>query len=225
MLSAKFSPAKPPPNLKLDSSCYHRSMKKVLLAIIALLIIVFLAVVAARVFTKEDDWICQSGEWVKHGNPSTPKPTGICKEWSLFGSKKEEVKTSILPNPASQNCLDKGGSLEIVKETAGEIGICKFNDGTQCEEWQFFRNECLKGQYQNADTSHSYSGVISKTNTGYSFKDESGTVYSLTIPAVASKELMERLKAEITSKETVTIVASETPLLSKILLLKSFVEK
>jgi len=200
-------------------------MKKILLPVLAVIIIVVLAVVAARVFTKEDDWICQGGEWVKHGNPSTPKPIGTCKEWSLFGSKKEEVKTATLPNPASQNCLDKGGSLAIVKETVGELGICQFTDGTQCEEWQFFRSECLKGQYQNADTSHSYSGVISKTKTGYSFKDQNDTVYSLTVPATVTKELTERLKAEIANKEEVTIVASETPLLSKILLLKNFAEK
>lgn len=26
----------------------------------------------------EDDWICQSGQWVKHGNPSASKPTTPC---------------------------------------------------------------------------------------------------------------------------------------------------
>ena len=26
----------------------------------------------------EDDWICVAGEWVKHGAPSAPPPTGPC---------------------------------------------------------------------------------------------------------------------------------------------------
>ena len=26
----------------------------------------------------EDDWICQNGQWVKHGQPSAPKPTIAC---------------------------------------------------------------------------------------------------------------------------------------------------
>jgi len=31
----------------------------------------------------EDTWICQNGEWVKHGNPSAPKPNEICKNKSV----------------------------------------------------------------------------------------------------------------------------------------------
>lgn len=33
---------------------------------------------AARFLTGEDNWICQNGEWVKHGVPSAPKPTKPC---------------------------------------------------------------------------------------------------------------------------------------------------
>jgi len=33
-----------------------------------------------RLFSGEDNWICQNGEWVKHGMPNAPKPTGICGE-------------------------------------------------------------------------------------------------------------------------------------------------
>ncbi|MCL4364569.1 hypothetical protein M1328_05025 [Patescibacteria group bacterium] len=28
----------------------------------------------------EDDWICVNGNWVKHGRPNLPKPTGICSK-------------------------------------------------------------------------------------------------------------------------------------------------
>lgn len=27
----------------------------------------------------EDDWICQNGGWVKHGNPASEMPTSVCK--------------------------------------------------------------------------------------------------------------------------------------------------
>ncbi|MFH1451519.1 MAG: hypothetical protein ABIF89_02865 [bacterium] len=27
----------------------------------------------------EDTWICQNGQWVKHGNPSSQKPAGECR--------------------------------------------------------------------------------------------------------------------------------------------------
>jgi len=41
----------------------------VLLAIIILLMI--------RFWTPEDTWLCQNGQWQKHGNPSN-QPSGTC---------------------------------------------------------------------------------------------------------------------------------------------------
>jgi len=26
----------------------------------------------------EDTWICVEGQWLRHGNPSAPKPSGLC---------------------------------------------------------------------------------------------------------------------------------------------------
>ncbi|NMB57089.1 hypothetical protein GYA19_04085 [Candidatus Beckwithbacteria bacterium] len=27
----------------------------------------------------EDTWVCQNGQWERHGNPSAPKPSSLCK--------------------------------------------------------------------------------------------------------------------------------------------------
>lgn len=54
-----------------------------------------------------------------------------------------------MPNPASVNCVEKGGKLEIVKGQAGEIGMCLFPDGGACEEWALFRGECRPGDKQS----------------------------------------------------------------------------
>lgn len=50
-------------------------------------IILFLIIIAGVIFVlrfviggPEDDWICVKGEWVKHGNPSAPQPTGSCSK-------------------------------------------------------------------------------------------------------------------------------------------------
>ncbi|MDD4332762.1 MAG: DUF333 domain-containing protein [Patescibacteria group bacterium] len=52
-----------------------------------------------------------------------------------------------LANPASVNCEERGGQLEIKKDaTGGEYGMCGFKDGSECEEWKFFRNECKEGE-------------------------------------------------------------------------------
>ena len=47
-----------------------------------------------------------------------------------------------LPNPASVYCVDLGYELTIVDEPEGQVGMCNFPDGTQCEEWSFFEGEC-----------------------------------------------------------------------------------
>jgi putative hemolysin len=67
--------------------------------------------------------------------------------WEKNLSIPEEIKDSQLPNPASVYCLEQGGKLEIRKDAEGnEYGVCVFSDGSECEEWAFFRNECKKGE-------------------------------------------------------------------------------
>ncbi|MCX6724669.1 MAG: thermonuclease family protein [Candidatus Shapirobacteria bacterium] len=54
-------------------------MKKILTFIgLFILVIVFVLGVIRLLSGPEDNWICQKGEWVKHGHPIAPKPTGIC---------------------------------------------------------------------------------------------------------------------------------------------------
>ena len=51
-----------------------------------------------------------------------------------------------IANPASENCVKQGGTLEIRDETGGQVGYCIFADGSECEEWAFFRGECAPGK-------------------------------------------------------------------------------
>jgi dipeptidyl-peptidase-4 len=50
-----------------------------------------------------------------------------------------------LPNPASKYCVDQGYELEIRTDDGGEAGYCIFPDGSECEEWAFYRGECTSG--------------------------------------------------------------------------------
>ena len=51
-----------------------------------------------------------------------------------------------LANPASQNCIDKGGRITMEKNGAGgEFGVCAFAENLQCEEWAMMRGECRTG--------------------------------------------------------------------------------
>ncbi|MDD4995557.1 MAG: DUF333 domain-containing protein [Patescibacteria group bacterium] len=50
-----------------------------------------------------------------------------------------------LANPASENCVQKGGTLEMRTNKNGEYGVCLFEDNRQCEEWALFRGNCPVG--------------------------------------------------------------------------------
>ena len=50
--------------------------------------------------------------------------------------------TASLANPASVNCADKGGRLDIRTNDQGQYGVCVFPDNHECEEWAFFRGTC-----------------------------------------------------------------------------------
>lgn len=51
--------------------------KNILLAGLAILIIVSVVMIF-RFSVKEDKWICEDGQWVKHGNPESPMPQSGC---------------------------------------------------------------------------------------------------------------------------------------------------
>jgi putative hemolysin len=57
-----------------------------------------------------------------------------------------EAQNAGLPNPASVFCEDQGGTLEIRTDAdGGQYGICIFDDGSECDEWAYFRGECQPG--------------------------------------------------------------------------------
>ncbi|HSR29712.1 MAG TPA: DUF333 domain-containing protein [Anaerolineae bacterium] len=48
-----------------------------------------------------------------------------------------------LPNPASIYCEEQGGKLEIRTAADGsQYGVCISPDGSECDEWAFYRGEC-----------------------------------------------------------------------------------
>jgi hypothetical protein len=49
---------------------------------VALLVGLLSFIVAVRLFSPEDTWICTDGQWVEHGKPSSPKPELECTKKS-----------------------------------------------------------------------------------------------------------------------------------------------
>lgn len=54
---------------------------------------------------------------------------------------------SNMPNPASVHCEDNGGVLDIRNFASGDVGMCIFDDGSECEEWAYFNGACQPGDY------------------------------------------------------------------------------
>ena len=72
-----------------------------------------------------------------------------CEEWSFFRGEcqpGEFPPSQQLANPASVYCEEQGGTLEIrTADDGGQAGYCIFDDGSECDEWSFFRGECAPG--------------------------------------------------------------------------------
>jgi putative hemolysin len=81
----------------------------------------------------------------KNASPTVPaKTTGT--EAPQTGENNAAGNQAVgMANPASQNCIQKGGTLGIKQNKKGEYGICYFEDNRQCEEWALFRGQCPVG--------------------------------------------------------------------------------
>lgn len=68
---------------------------------------------------------------------------GSCISIPLLQPASAQKSAGQIANPASENCVKKGGRLVIHKRVdGGEYGVCVFEDNRQCEEWAMFRGEC-----------------------------------------------------------------------------------
>lgn len=66
--------------------------------------------------------------------------------------KEQKCSEEILTNPASINCQEKGGRLNIRQDFRNqEYRVCVFQDGSECEEWKFFKVECEQGDFYLSD--------------------------------------------------------------------------
>jgi len=69
----------------------------------------------------------------------------LIKEKTALKEKPQENQTEIA-NPASLYCEKKEGKSEIRNFSDGQKGFCLFDDGSECEEWDFYSGKCKKGE-------------------------------------------------------------------------------
>jgi len=79
------------------------------------------------------------------------------------GETQPESDEANLPNPASVFCQEQGGVTEIRSDSeGGQYGVCLFPDGSECDEWAFFRGECAPGEAQVAPSPESAPSYINE---------------------------------------------------------------
>jgi len=64
------------------------------------------------------------------------------KDVTQLSEVKESQESVGISNPASVYCTQNGGKSEIRSNEEGQYGVCVFSDGSECDEWKFFRKEC-----------------------------------------------------------------------------------
>jgi putative hemolysin len=95
-----------------------------------LIIILFLALIAYNLYMSK--------------NVNTENATNLQNQ--VTNTSATTSITTQLANPASENCIQKGGSLQMqTKEDGSQYGLCYFDDARACEEWAMFRGECQVG--------------------------------------------------------------------------------
>jgi uncharacterized protein len=67
-----------------------------------------------------------------------------CDEWAYYRHEcTPPTQDTFMPNPASVYCEQQGYTVEIRTASDGsQSGACVFPDGSECDEWAFFRGEC-----------------------------------------------------------------------------------
>jgi putative hemolysin len=69
----------------------------------------------------------------------------------LLAVSCEKEDNTQIANPASVYCIEQGGELRITDNEQGQYGLCVFEDGSECEEWDFFRGECDRSSIAQED--------------------------------------------------------------------------
>lgn len=112
----------------------------------------------------------------------TVPPAGTVQSQSTPDSVPTNIVQLNMSNPASAYCVEQGFRSEIRTAADGsQSGVCIFPDGSECDEWAYFRGECGPGVQGEERTSPTkipiarpidpagYQGWWTYTHTEYGF--------------------------------------------------------
>ena len=93
---------------------------------------------------------------------------------TLPATPTAEPTMATLPNPAAVYCQQQGYTLEIRTAADGsQAGVCIFPDGSECDEWAYYRGECKPSSSGSSTGSAEYDSqgwkIYRNEALGYSF--------------------------------------------------------
>jgi putative hemolysin len=81
-----------------------------------------------------------------------------------------------IANPASENCIQQGGTLIMQSRGAlGEYGVCVFQDNLQCEEWALLRGDCPATGVDVSGYATTAAAYCASTGGEYTVTENAGT--------------------------------------------------
>jgi putative hemolysin len=97
----------------------------------------------AGILTKDDPTADEYRGWVMlMMYRSANTPLKATNETAKEEVKADEATWAVdkIANPASTYCVEQGWEIEIKEDKdGGQYGVCKLKDGTEVEEWEYFR--------------------------------------------------------------------------------------
>jgi hypothetical protein len=97
-------------------------MNKKIIIMVVVVVVVILSVFAYFRFN-EDTWLCQNGQWVKHGQPSSPAPTSGCGNAANQNVNKAAVNTTANTNIQAEQAgplTSESGNVIVESPLANE---------------------------------------------------------------------------------------------------------
>ncbi len=104
---------------------YALKKASVIIGIVAILA-VLLGLLLFALRGSEDEWICQNGKWIKHGNPGNPKPTSGCEKEEVLNGKEKNADSengqthfNMIRIDEPKDGAEVSSPLEIIGEARG----------------------------------------------------------------------------------------------------------
>jgi hypothetical protein len=128
----------------------------------------------AGILTEDDPTIQEVRGWVmlmmyRSVNPKAPTQEETkAEEWT--------GNNVWIANPASTYCVEQEWKIEIREDAEwAQYGVCKFKDGTEVEEWEYFRAN-HKDETTTGAVAESSTGAVAETTTWTVAENATGAV-------------------------------------------------